>query len=231
MIWDFFNRLIDELSTCPRCRKWGGSPFCPRCWSQVYPQMELRRRRLFKEFDVVSLFDWTQEEHSALVYALKGGWRRQTFNDLAWKFVAEELSTIKSKLGDRSNSGVKLNFVDAKDTVFIPAPPKKWTLGVDHAAVWAQELARVSGGNYLAAFCDRGFKYQRKMSWEARQELKLELLRGMDDRLNHYKRIVFVDDVVTTGATAQAAWRCIKGLKPKSFVVWSLAYRPLQSST
>lgn len=38
------------------------------------------------------------------------------------------------------------------------------------------------------------------------------------------EKVIFVDDVVTTGSTALAAWEAIG--KPKDFKIWCLGYRP-----
>jgi len=57
----------------------------------------------------------------------------------------------------------------------------------------------------------------------AEQAIQMDRLPGKT-----FTNVIFVDDVITTGATARAAWLSLG--RPERFVVWSLARRLLTNA-
>ena len=100
--------------------------------------------------------------------------------------------------------------IPRQGTLVYPSKGKK-----DHAHQWAQSLAALCGYSTVAL---------RLLSKE-KQALKS---LGGRDRVDFTSRkirgsVFFVDDILTSGGTARAAFRALG--KPKSFQIWTVFYR------
>lgn len=113
-----------------------------------------------------------------------------------------------------------------------PRQPIVWVLppsrsgGMDHAGVLGAELWKNFPESQLIrmkASENRGASNQKAKSLEERSALRFAPLELPNDVLSQ-ARFVFVDDVVTSGATAMAAYMALGD--PRRFEAWALAVRP-----
>ncbi len=175
------------------------------------------RTKVKKEIEglrVFSLFEWNQSDWLLyeFLHSLKNSKDLSLF--LPW---AREL-LLKMDL-----AGLKKR----RPILLVPAPPK--VAGqMDHAGSWALALAQLLKADIFWGL-QRPFqegKGQRLKARSERQKLRLGL-RGQEAlSCQNYKAVWFVDDVVTTGSTAKAAYRALGGVARGRFSVISLAYRP-----
>ena len=123
-------------------------------------------------------------------------------------------------------------------TVLVPAPPSGE--GWDHGSAWASSLSRITGFPILPIL-ERGLldpeiqtflkriKGSKPVIAHQKERNKLErrmiTLKVKGELLNpiHEVRFIFVDDVVTTGATMGAAYQALG--QPSHFECWSIACR------
>lgn len=108
----------------------------------------------------------------------------------------------------------------------VPAPPKRQGQK-DHAYLWGEALASVVGGKLFPCLSRVTTTHQRHADIYERSIAQMEVLEKYtySDDLSGTAVWIFVDDVVTTGATAQAAYRALGC--PANFQVWALAHRSL----
>ncbi len=201
--------LLHDLTICPGCGRLGGRPFCAKCWDLRLGQSNLKVRFMSGGYiPLLYLFSW---DHQCpwvghLIHSLKGGFRQSTFRDLAVTIAVE----YHRCFGDWP-----------AELAFVPAPPKPERIfRRDHAMALAEALAEVTGGQVHAILRRENGKSQKRKTGLERQGLRFFIKEGARVPKGP---IVFVDDLVTTGATVSAAYKALSG--PINFTVWAVAYR------
>ena len=203
-IWHWFRH-------CPACRQsfppieW----LCASCLKilksfYLEPQNLMRIQSSFRH---LRLIDWTSENDSfvrAVLMSLKGPRRSLFFKAMAKEFF------------------IRLQYLPSlkRDTplTLIPCPSRNFSK--DHGFFLAQALAEELRFPVQQALSFAEFHSgQKSKSLFLRKERKFLL----NDCTLKNKNLVFVDDVVTSGATAKAAYLALG--KPASFMVWSLFWR------
>jgi predicted amidophosphoribosyltransferase len=158
-------------------------------------------------FLVESLFDWNSDSDKplrSLLLKLKGGSAVEAF-----RFLTEQMA-----LGDLWHR---------EPAVLVPAPASQ---AMDHALRLALFLAAHKQlPLFLPLERGRSRGSQKLLSKYRRQSVQLVAKAGWQEELTPYKEVIFVDDVVTTGATARRAYEVLGS--PRHFRVWALARRSL----
>ena len=159
-----------------------------------------------KEF----LFVWSEDEKGewvkSLIYFLKSMKYTSAFQRLASLFTPYK-------------SPLKIN---STPLIFIPAPPREKG-AKDHAYRWAYCLSQLWQGKLVCALERKTLDPQKTLSLQQRHHIQMKAIEDIDSQ----SVIIFCDDLVTTGATAQSAWRALG--KPSNYFVWAIAYRPAYS--
>lgn len=158
-----------------------------------------------------SLYCWEESDLflQALLYELKGGKNSSAFLFLAEKFFQQNLYFFSQ---------------DRRSLVFVPAPARGVEKGrelvEDHASKWARCLAELYGGNCCFLLKRQDEQQQKELSVEERSEKRLELIGEIEKDA----KMIFCDDVITSGSTAKAAFCALR--EPEGFEVWTIAFRP-----
>lgn len=215
MQWhEFKNLAIDSMRVCARCGAFNFRPlplFCEICdFGLKAFELPLCRTVSDQKFPVYSHFVWNSFSEShlrALIYGLKGG-----HAGTAIKSFAESFSW---NLGRRFSERL----------VFIPPPSRSGA--EDHASVWAKHLASVWKAevwkplNFVSSPGVLPLS-QKQRSLQARGEIEFEAVKIAKPFVS--AKLIFVDDVLTTGSTARAAFKALG--EPKGYEAWTLAWRP-----
>jgi len=202
-IWNWFHQ---QGRCCLHCGSFraGDSQFCTACETDLWNFHPAARTFELSgtEIQAWALFDWFPDQDrkiSKLMITLKGGRPASAFDFYAQAFVA------KMPLADLPSNAV-----------FLPCPNSK---GRNHALIWANSLSKLLGIPVIQALESMpGSSSQKHKSRSERQ--KIEFIKKA---ILRHKHVIFIDDIITTGATATAAKKAL-GLTA-GFEVWCLAHR------
>ena len=192
---------------------------CPSCWRALGQIMN--RGPALKQSDypisTYSLLTWTPVTEKfvrPLIYAFKGGHAVLASEKLATLFLSE------SVFGNtQTRSPMSL------DAVLIPAPSRSF----DHSSLWTQALAAQTRWPVKSCLHDKSARDERQKELRSgerglrRFAVQEHFAKAELEQLAS-RRIVFADDVVTSGSKAMAAYMALGD--PLRFEVWSLVARP-----
>jgi predicted amidophosphoribosyltransferase len=132
----------------------------------------------------------------------------------AWDFWARQVLQ-----GLTEDKAITDHFIRGKgrSPILVPAPSS--ANQIDHAFLFAQMLHRYTGWP-MKSCLQKGTRVAQKHldKWQ-RQSVEITA----DEKISDGQAVIFVDDVVTTGATAKAAYLALG--RPKNFFVIALASR------
>ena len=190
-----------KLRNCSRCAKILSKCSCPN----EYLDAHLVHRLIKIVRYVSSLEDLPQNR---LVFSLK----RENRDDVAALCAEELASAIRASIEDPS--AFVLTYVPRRGSA-------RRKYGVDQARILAEHIARLLGLPVIHALRSRARAPQKKLDAKQRRENAVFLgRRGVD---LSGKRVLLVDDIVTTGASMGAAASVLRGLGAREIVGVCLA--------
>ena len=182
---------------------------CPYCWKQLkkqyLPYSETYRSQ--KTIPHLRLMDWKSDNFyliKTFIESLKGESPKKIVEELARESFLRFIYTRVWK--------------QFRNPIFIPAPPRQPLLK-DHAGIFAESLSSYLGGKVCFALKYKSEKPQQK----TKNLLERSKREFTSSRSFKNDSIVFVDDVLTTGYTALAAFKALD--KPKNFLICTLAWK------
>lgn len=209
------------LRSCLYCGSLDRGPdgLCRVCSADLQSWQQSDGRLFHQEIhklQVEALYQWLpgrQEVLSKLVHALKG---KQ--GEKLWQYYAEEF--LRGRWSENPSR---------KKYLLIPAPSRDGQR--DHAYYFVKALSESGAGFELYNCLSREGRAgdQKKRTRSQRERTAMEWAENITQKdfkaKSAGKCVIFVDDIVTTGSTARAAWRTLG--KPRDFAVWALAQRGL----
>lgn len=177
--------------------------FCEKCWYLLEKEKTKIGFKIYKSQDIFvkPLYLWKEKESVVgdLIHGLKGGTPMEIIERLSLEIAFREKHQ--------------------KDIVTVPVPSSK-VGDKDHAFQMAkcisQKLNVELWNGLIWKEKSTNQKFLKKTErFDSTMEKTLDLPAG--------KRVVLIDDLVTTGATTMAAFKAIKGLNQME--VWALACR------
>lgn len=110
--------------------------------------------------------------------------------------------------------------------------PKVWIVAAprashhpDHAARFSKALSQILGQPLGPVIYKKSSYKQRFLSRNERLHFQVEIPEINTWSATDSEAVLFVDDVLTTGGTAESVYKALG--QPSNFFVWTLAYRGL----
>lgn len=192
------REIFEEERLCKSCRdalSWNKGEYCICCGrkeSQTGLCIECRAAR--PDFDLARSAFVYEGEAMRLVLRFKSGER----------YLAETLSQLLLPMLE--------DFADADALTFVPMTEKaEKERGYNQAKLLAELLAKESGLELLGSvFKLRDTPPQKSLNLKQRRDNLKDSFKIESKKSFQNKKIVLIDDVLTTGATASELARCMK---------------------
>ena len=189
---------IDDVALCKRCKEEYDDHLkrnCSVCAKPLYectcPNEYLDRHYVHKHIKVYRYKPGTETAPNKLLYSLKRENRSDVLNLLANELAASISTSIKSP----------------SDYLFTSVPRKKASrnkYGLDHAKELSRATAKLLGANYQDLLISKAKKLQKKTKSTAERISNADYVIKHKRRDLSGKKIILIDDIVTTGASLGA---------------------------
>lgn len=210
--------LLSQVQVCLSCGANVGieQTLCRYCLRTIDAQSRSGWNSNYN-FKTLSLYEWNDSSRRVVIPTirkLKGSYNLRLY----WWF-AERLAQKRFQLFEEKD-------IWKKNIFFVPAPPRVLNKK-DHAWCLANALMRTIGGHLLDVLVRLKTDQQKKNTLPARWSdlnKRMSQKQGFNVSGHDEDLFIFIDDLVTTGATAMAAHMTLGC--PKNYEVWTIFNRP-----
>ncbi len=227
------DRVLFALSvpTCVRCKErlvYGEKAFCHVCSAEFNENVTRncsRCARKLSECDcttsylsahfvkrVIKCYRYNNRDEitpeNALIYSLKRDNR-------------QDVLTVAADLMEKS---IRNSIADPENYLFINVPRRRKAIleyGIDHSALLAEELARRFGAEYVPILKSNAKAPQKSLETLERFKNADFAIQKELDLTN--KKVILVDDIITSGASVSSAAMHIRSMGCKSITAATLA--------
>ena len=146
-------------------------------------------------------------------------------NKLIYSLKRDNRKDVLEFLADELYNAISASVSAPSEYIFTNVPRSRKTVvkyGIDHAALLSKTLAKRFSATYYQPLISKAKLQQKKTSGEERlKNANFEIKKSAESLFG--KKIILIDDVVTTGASVGAAAMQLKALGAKQIIGATLA--------
>ena len=232
-ICELKDRVLFALSV-PKCvccgerLSYGEKALCPKCSAEFE---EIKTRNCSKCAKILSECSCSTRDLEAhfiknITKSFRYNPRKENLsaNSLIYSLKRDNRSDVLKKCTDEMCAAILNTHNITEDFVITNVPRRRRAIvryGIDHSELLAKSVAKRLGVKYIRTLKSRAKSEQKLLTREERLKntdftlLAKESLEG--------KKIIIVDDIITTGASVGSAAVMIRALRPKSIYAAALA--------
>lgn len=194
--------LLLGLNNCIQCGSFGfrSSLLCQHCELNLKKNASLFFKIQVRGISCYGLYQWKRDRNrilNRLALQLKGEQQAQAWNQYADQFLEEWVMHERIP----------------QAAIIVPCPALNDHK--DHAYLFAQALSQLTGLPLEPLLKRKDMKEQKRLNRQERESLAGNKFYVADNVLEKISQprpltIYFVDDIITSGATVQAASHCLK---------------------
>jgi len=219
LIEGLFNIIAPHQ--CLGCRK-DGALLCYDCHTSLAPILPrcYRCGRLSDDFRTCETCRRYTSVHSLWMVTSYEGLSKEVVHQLKFERAAAGAKAIASALAAR------LRLDEDVIVTYVPTANRRIRQrGYDQSALIARELARLSGRSFRSCLARLGHQRQVGGSRALRIKQMQGAFRAVHPATFQNRRLLLIDDVITTGATCEVATRTLRqaGAKQVDAAVFAVA--------
>lgn len=224
----FFALSVPKCVCCKRRLDYGEKGLCSKC-SAVFEEFKTRNcskcARLLHECDcsnefleahyvrkVIKCYRYLDREEAApgsrLIYSLK----------------RDNRSDVLDRCTDELSRAILNSIPDPENYIFTNVPRRRSAIiehGIDHSALLAKSVAKHLGAKYMPLLRSNAKKPQKSLERTDRMKnANFSLIRDIDLK---GRRVIIIDDIITSGASVSVAASLIRSLGARDIVAGCLA--------
>ena len=222
-----FALSVPKCVGCGERLKYGENTFCPKCSAEFYEFCHRECSRCAKVLNRCNCSNHFLETH--FVRRVVKCYRYLNRDDhpgnkLIFSLKRDNRKDVLERSSDLLFDALNNSFTNLSEYVFTNIPRRKAAIveyGIDHSALLAKEIARKSGAEYIQLLSSKAKKPQKSLeSIERRKNADFEIIRDID---LGGKKIIIVDDIITSGASMANAALLIRSLGCRDITAACLA--------
>ena len=140
-------------------------------------------------------------------------------NSLIYSLKKDNRRDVVGLLADELAATVSVSVKEPESCVFTNVPRRKSAIveyGIDHSALLAKALAKRFGAEYMSLLKSKARLQQKEM--RGRDRIRNAAVTSRRDTDLSGRRIVLVDDIVTTGASMAVSAMTLRGMGAKEII-------------
>ena len=230
---EFVDRALFALSVpkCICCRErldYGQKAFCPKC-SLEFEEFKTRNcsrcARILSECDCSNhALEGHFIKRVIKCYRYIGNDDTTPSNALIYSLKRDNRSDVLDRASDELLLALNNSVENLYEYVITNVPRRKSAIvkyGIDHSALLAEAVAKKSGAKYMALLSSNAKKAQKELiHTERKKNADFTIVKDIDLTS---KKVIIVDDIITSGASMSNAATLIRSLGSKQIVAACLA--------
>ena len=230
---EIMDRVLFALSV-PKCvccgerLEYSQKAFCPECYAKFVDFQARNCSKCAKELNKCSCSNEFLSSHYVNKVFKCGRYIRPSdtppINSLIYSLKRDNRKDVLDFASDILLTSINNSIDNVSDCIITSIPRRKSAIikvGYDHSEMLAREIGRKSGAEYVSFLKSNAKRAQKSLDHiQRRKNAKFDLIKSKDLK---GKKIIIIDDIITSGASMANAAMLIRSLGTKDIMAATLA--------